>query len=728
MSAGAQPRYRELGLTDYEYELIVTGLGREPVDVELAMLSLMWSEHCAYKHSKKLLRRLPTEGAHVLVGPGENAGAVDVGDGIAIAFKVESHNHPSAVEPFQGAATGVGGILRDIFAVGARPIAVLDSLRFGEVGESQRSRYLLEHAVAGIGHYGNSIGVPTIGGEIYFEPSYEQNCLINAMAVGIAPHHRLTSAAAAGIGNVVILFGALTGRDGIGGASVLASAELGEGDDAKRPTVQIGDPFTEKKLMECSLELLDLGLLASLQDLGAAGLTSSASEMASKGEVGLDIDVAKVPLREADMEPFEIMVSESQERMLCVVEPPLIDAVLEVCEKWEVLATVIGEVTDTHSFRILRDGDVIGELPVPLLVDDCPLYDLEPEPPAVSLYRGGVQRLAAEATPAESLLALVGSANIASRRPVFEQYDPVVQSRTVRRPEQADAAVLALPVLDANSGAGGAPIPAIAVSIDGNGRRVAVDPRAGAAEVVYECAANLACTGAEPLGLTNCLNFGNPEKPHVAWQLSEAIDGLAQACRDLDVPVVGGNVSLYNESPDGPILPTPVIGMVGKLPDARRAGRIGFLQAGDKIALVGSFNPSRDGSEIAKLHGSAPAGALPAKDVSAIRKAHARVREGVRDLSFSNAHDIAEGGIAVALAECCIHGWFGATITLPDGLDPFGEDFGTAFLVSGSAEALAGLTVIGEVGGDEVVITDVLNLPLSELTAAHWGGLSALLG
>jgi phosphoribosylformylglycinamidine synthase II len=728
MSAGAQPRYRELGLTDYEYELIVAGLGREPVDVELAMLSLMWSEHCAYKHSKKLLRRLPTEGPHVLVGPGENAGAVDVGDGIAIAFKVESHNHPSAVEPFQGAATGVGGILRDIFAVGARPIAVLDSLRFGEVGESERSRYLLEHAVAGIGHYGNSIGVPTVGGEIYFEPSYEQNCLINAMAVGMAPHDRLTSAAAVGIGNVVILFGALTGRDGIGGASVLASAELGEGDDAKRPTVQIGDPFAEKKLMECSLELLDRGLLASLQDLGAAGLTSSASEMASKGELGLDIDVAKVPLREADMAPFEIMVSESQERMLCVVEPPLIDAVLEVCEKWEVLATVIGEVTDTQVFRILRDGDVIGELPVPLLVDDCPLYDLAPERPTVPLYRGGVQRLAAEATPAESLLALLASANISSRRPVFEQYDPVVQSRTVRRPEQCDAAVLALPVLEASSGAGGAPIPAIAISIDGNGRRVAVDPRAGAAEVVYECAANLACAGAEPLGLTNCLNFGNPEKPHVAWQLSEAIDGLAQACRDLEVPVVGGNVSLYNESPDGPILPTPVIGMVGKLPDARRAGRIGFANPGDRIALVGGFSPSRDGSEIAKLHGSAPAGALPTKDVSAIRAAHALVREGVRDQRFRSAHDIAEGGILVAIAECCVATGLGAIINLPDGLDPFGEDFGTAFIVSGATEELEGLQVIGAVGGRDLTVNGVLKVPVSELSDAHWGGLSALLG
>jgi phosphoribosylformylglycinamidine synthase subunit PurL len=723
----AQPRYRELGLTDHEYELIVEGLGREPGGVELAMLSLMWSEHCAYKHSKKLLRRLPVDGPHVLVGPGENAGAVDVGDNIAIAFKVESHNHPSAVEPFQGAATGVGGILRDIFAVGARPIAVLDSLRFGEVKDSQRSRFLLEHAVAGIGHYGNSIGVPTVGGEIYFEPSYEQNCLINAMAVGMAPHDRLTSAAAAGPGNLLILFGARTGRDGIGGASVLASAELGDGDDAKRPTVQIGDPFAEKKLMECSLELLDRNLLASLQDLGAAGLTSSASEMASKGEVGLDIDVGKVPLREADMEPFEVMVSESQERMLCVVEPQLADQVLEVCEKWEVNATVIGEVTDSHTFRIFKDGELVGELPVALLVDDCPLYDLEPEAPTTPLYVGGEQQVATDADTLTTLKALLASANISSRRPIFEQYDPVVQSRTVRRPGQADAAVLALPVLSSRSGAADEPIPAIAVSIDGNGRRVAVDPRAGAAEVVYECAANLACVGAEPLGLTNCLNFGNPEKPHVAWQLSEAIEGLAQACRDLDVPVVGGNVSLYNESPDGPILPTPVIGMVGKLPDARCAGWLGFTNPGDRIALVGSFNPSRDGSELAKLHGSAPAGALPDKDVSAIRAAHERIRQGVRNKEFTSAHDIAEGGILVAIAECCIATGLGAIINLPEELDPFGEDFGTAFIVSGPTEGLEGLPIIGVVGGRELVVNDLFNVAVSELTSIHAKGLSALL-
>ncbi len=376
------PRHRQLGLTDHEYELILERLGREPNTVELAMLSLMWSEHCAYKHSRKLLRRLPTGGPQVLLGPGENAGAVDVGGGLALAFKVESHNHPSAVEPFQGAATGVGGILRDIFAVGARPVAVLDSLRFGEPERSERSRYLLQRAVSGIGHYGNSIGVPTVGGEVYFESSYEQNCLVNAMCLGLAPAERLIRSAAAGPGNLLVLLGALTGRDGIGGASVLASAELGEGDEAKRPSVQIGDPFAEKKLLECCLELLDRGLLVALQDLGAAGLTSSVSEMASKGGVGVDLDVSRMPLREGAMEPFEIMVSESQERMLCVVEPARLDDVLGVCERWETLATAIGAVTDSGSVRVLDGGEPVAELPVHVLVDDCPLYDLKPEEPA----------------------------------------------------------------------------------------------------------------------------------------------------------------------------------------------------------------------------------------------------------------------------------------------------------------------------------------------------------
>ncbi len=714
-SSRAPGAHRELGLTDDEYELIRERLGREPGDVELAMLSLMWSEHCAYKHSRKLLRRLPTEGPHVVMGPGENAGAVDVGGGLAVAFKVESHNHPSAVEPFQGAATGVGGILRDVFAVGARPIAVLDSLRFGEPGESQRSRYLLEHAVGGIGHYGNSIGVPTVGGEIYFESSYEQNCLVNAMCLGLAPQHRLIRSAAAGPGNVLVLLGALTGRDGIGGASVLASAELGEGDAAKRPSVQIGDPFAEKKLLECCLELLDRELLVSLQDLGAAGLTSSASEMASKGSVGLDIDVSNVPLREPGMAPFEIMISESQERMLCVVAPEGVHAVLDVCEHWEVLATPIGTVTDGDQLRVLDRGEPVADMPVSVLVDDCPLYDLAPAPPEQAIYGPSPAVLTGEETPDTVLKALLQSANLASRRPVFEQYDPVVGSRTVRRPDEADAAVLMLPDETA-----------IAVSIDGNGRRVACDPRAGAIEAVYECAANLACVGAEPLGLTNCLNFGNPEKPHVAWQLTEAVAGLAEACERLGVPVVGGNVSLYNEAPSGPIFPTPVVGIVGRLPDAARAGRLGFLNDGDTIALVGRFTPTSTGSELAKLRGEAPAGSLPPLDAAAAAEAHQTVRGAVQAGRVHSAHDIAEGGIAVALAECCIAGGIGAEVELPPDLGLFDEAPGRGFIVSGPAVELGGLPIIGRVGGKTLEIRGALELAVSELHDIREAGLAGL--
>jgi phosphoribosylformylglycinamidine synthase len=709
-------RHRQLGLTDEEYARILDRLGRAPGDVELAMLSLMWSEHCGYKHSRRLLRRLPTEGRHLLMGPGENAGAVDVGGGLAVAFKVESHNHPSAVEPFQGAATGVGGILRDVFAVGARPIAVLDSLRFGEPSSSARARYLLDRAVAGIGHYGNSIGVPTVGGEIYFEQSYEQNCLINAMCLGLAPHERLIRSAAAGPGNVVVLLGALTGRDGIGGASVLASAELGEEDEAKRPSVQIGDPFSEKKLLECCLELLDRELLVSLQDLGAAGLTSAASEMAARGGVGLTIDLCQIPLREPDMEPFEIMVSESQERMLCVARPECVGELLDVCERWEVLATAIGGVTDGDSLQVLHRGVAVADVPVSVLVDDCPLYDLEPIAPNVDLYGAPPAMLSGRESPAETLLALLASPNLASRRPVFEQYDPIVQSRTVRRPDEADAAVLAL--------GGGTDSPAIAVSIDGNGRRVACDPRRGAAEAVYECVANLACVGAEPLGLTNCLNFGNPEKPHVAWQLVEAVEGLAEACEALGVPVVGGNVSLYNEAPSGPIFPTPVVGVVGKLPNASMAGRLGFAREGDAIGLVGPFEPSSVGSELSKLRGCPPVGELPAIPAAAIRVAHEAVRARVRAGVFRTAHDIAEGGVAVALAECCIAGGLGASVRLPFRLDPFGEALGRGFVVSGSREALAGFVVIGEVGGDALRIEGLLDIGVSEMRLARDSGLA----
>jgi phosphoribosylformylglycinamidine synthase II len=717
-----------LGLTADEYELVCEKQDRPPNVLELAMYSLLWSEHCAYKHSKKLLRTLPTEGEHVVMGPGENAGAVDVGGGQVCAFKVESHNHPSAVEPFQGAATGVGGILRDIFAIGARPIAVLDSLRFGEpAGDSgTRTRYLLDGAVAGIGHYGNSIGVPTIGGEVYFEGPYEHNCLVNAMALGLAERDALVRSAAAGQGNVLLLFGAATGRDGIGGASVLASAELDAGDtgaggdSAKRPTVQVGDPFEEKKLLECSLELLARGLLVSLQDLGAAGLTSSAAEMASKGEVGIEIDVARVPLREADMEPFEVMVSESQERMLCVVEPENVENVLALCEKWEVGGAAIGTVTDDGRVRVFAGQELVGDMPVRALVDDCPLYDLAPRKPAEPVYPRPVATLAAQAGPAETLLALLGSPNIASRRPLFERYDAIVQSRTVRRPEQADAAVLAL--------ADGS---ALAVSIDCNGRRVAADPYRGTIATVLECAANLACVGAEPLGTTNNLNFGNPEKPHIAWQLTEAVRGLGDACRALAAPIVGGNVSLYNEGATGPVYPTPVIGMVGRLPDARKSARLGFQRAGDQIALVGPFEPTLPASELAKLCGEPLPDGLPEIDIEAVRAAQAAVRAAVRAGALSSAHDIAEGGLAVALAECCLEGAIGAEVELDSPASTaalFGEGCG-GFLVSATAETLdrlgrdVSVRRIGAVGGERLAIADradvSIALSLAELANAH---------
>jgi phosphoribosylformylglycinamidine synthase II len=708
-----------LGLTEGEYEAIVEQLGREPNQVELAMFSLMWSEHCSYKHSKKLLRTLPVEGPRLVLGPGENAGAVDIGGGYAIAFKVESHNHPSAVEPFEGAATGVGGILRDVFAIGARPIAVLDSLRFGEP-TSERSRYLLDHAVSGIGHYGNSIGVANIGGEVYFEGPYEQNCLVNAMCVGLVERRRLIRSAAAGVGNPLILFGASTGRDGIGGASVLASAELGEADADKRPTVQIGDPFEEKKLLEASLELLDRGLLVSLQDLGAAGLTSASSEMASKGEVGLRIDVRKVPLREADMEPFEIMVSESQERMLCVCEPEDVDAVLEVCARWEVGGTVIGEITDTRRMEIFDGGDLVGDIPVEALVDDVPLYDLEPAPPAEPLYDAPPRTFDGEG-PREALLALIGSPNIASRRPLFEQYDHLVGARTVRRPEEADAAVLAMPH-------GGA----IGVSIDGNGRRVACDPYRGAVEAVLECASNLACVGAEPLGLTNCLNFGNPEKPHIAWQLTEAVRGLGDACRALDVPVVGGNVSLYNEGGGGPIYPTPVVGMVGELPEPLHAGRVGFARPDDLIAVAGPFAPALPGSELAKLRGEELPNALPEIDVAAVRAAQEAIRDAVRHGRLSSAHDIAEGGLLTAVAESCLAGALGAKLELDDAGEDrlFGEGPG-GFVVSGTRDALDELAartpvqVIGTVADSDTLAAAGFDATLAQLRAAH-GALAEL--
>jgi phosphoribosylformylglycinamidine synthase subunit PurL len=727
--------HRELGLTDAEFARIVELLGRDPNAVELAMFSLLWSEHCAYKHSRKLLRRLPTEGERVLMGPGENAGAVDLGEGWAVAFKVESHNHPSAVEPFQGAATGVGGILRDVFALGARPIAVLDSLRFGEL-DSERSRYLFDHVVAGIGHYGNSIGVPTVGGEVAFEAPYEQNCLVNAMCVGLARADRMVRAAAAGVGNQVVLMGASTGRDGIGGASVLASAELSDDDEHKRPSVQIGDPFEESKLLECCLELLDRELLVSLQDLGAAGLTSSSGEMASAGGVGIDIHVSRVPLREDDMEPFEIMVSESQERMLAVVEPGRVDEVLALCERWQTGAAVIGEVTDTGSLRVFSGAELVGDVPVTALVDECPLYDLDPAEPAGWIY-GNEATLAGDAGADATLLALLASPTIASKRWAFEQYDSIVGARTVRRPEDAAAALLQIP--EAGT--------AIAVSIDGNGRRVACDPYRGTIEAVLECAANLACVGADPLGLTNCLNFGNPEKPAVAWQLDRSTQGLADACAELGIPVVGGNVSLYNETERGPIYPTPVVGLVGELPDP--AGAPGLApHAGDRLALVGPFAPSLAGSELAKLRGELGAG-LPAIEPAAAVSALRFVREVARSGDVRAIGDVADGGLAAALAEIAIAGEVGLNVDL-DGLVEargcsgetalFGEGPG-GFVVAGDPDAIERLLArageagvdafaIGTAGGAVIAIAAAeaeLAVPVADASAA-WRSLAERMG
>jgi phosphoribosylformylglycinamidine synthase subunit PurL len=549
-----QSLHHALGLTNSEYSRISELLGREPNHFELAVFSLLWSEHCGYKHSARLLKRLPSAGARVLQGPGENAGVIDLGEGEAVAFKVESHNHPSAVEPFQGAATGVGGILRDIVAMGARPVALLDGLRFGSPDHAFR------RAVAGIGAYGNSVGVPTVGGEAVFDQAYARNCLVNAMCVGLLPAERVTRARARGTGNLLVLYGATTGRDGIGGASVLASQELAEESAEKRPSVQVGDPFTGKKLIEASLELVEAGLVESLQDCGAAGLASSLAEMA-RGGAGVDVHLDRVPLREEGMEPWEIMISESQERMVAVVEPERLGEVEAVLERWELHHSAIGEVTDTEELRAFFDGEIVGEIAAALLTDECPRYE--------------VDRLET-ARPR----APVDPVNLEPKEWIYEQYDQLVLSRTVRRPG-LDAAVLQL----RPSWRG------LAVSLDGPplGER---EPRAAGVQAVLGAARNVACAGGEPLALTDCLNFGNPEKPEIGWELGKAIEGIAEAAEALGVPVVSGNVSLYNETDGRAIPPTPVVGCVGLVPDVRevprgwRPGDRVWLAEGDDVDLI----------------------------------------------------------------------------------------------------------------------------------------------
>ena len=691
----AQPLHRALGLTDGEYDRIGDLLGRAPNDFELGVFSLLWSEHCGYKHSALLLRRFPTEGADVLQGPGENAGVIDLGEGEACAFKVESHNHPSAVEPFQGAATGVGGILRDIVAMGARPVALLDGLRFGEPG------FAFERAVAGIGHYGNCVGVPTVGGDTVFSASYTGNPLVNAMCVGLLPAERLTRASASGPGTPIVLFGATSGRDGIGGASVLASQELSDEDEDKRPTVQIGDPFTGKKLIEASLELVEAGLVHSLQDLGAAGLASSLSEMASRGGAGVDVHLDRVPLREPDLEPVEIMLSESQERMVFTTDR--LDRAEAICRKWELEFAVIGEVTDTGELRAFHDGELVGAIPVAHLTDECPRYPVQTraralEPP--------IDHPRIEAGTDE-LLDLLSSPNVRSRAPVYERYDHLVGSRTVRRPG-LDAALLRLrPSLRG-----------LAVSLDGSGRVAALDPRTGGARAVFEAARNVACAGGRPLAVTDCLNFGNPEKPEIAWELAEAIEGMARACEILGIPVVSGNVSLYNETDGRAIDPTPVVGCVGLVGDVRRVP--GAWREGDVLYVAGAAEVSLDGSEYQARFLGGPAGRPSLPDYAAET---ALVRFLWRFApALSAAHDAAEGGLAVALAELALWSGVGAELELDDdALTWFGEGGGRAVVActADEAERLQGIALqrIGVVRGSRL-----LGVRLDELRAAYTGG------
>jgi len=674
------------GLKPEEYQEIVNRLGRHPNKAELGMFGVMWSEHCCYKNSRPLLKQFPTTGDRILVGPGENAGVVDLGDGQRLAFKIESHNHPSAVEPFQGAATGVGGILRDIFTMGARPIAVLNSLRFGSLEEA-RTRRIFSGVVAGIANYGNSVGVPTIGGEVYFDPAYSGNPLVNAMALGLMETTEIVKAGAVGIGNPVLYVGSTTGRDGMGGAS-FASAELSDASMDDRPAVQVGDPFMEKSLIEACLEAFKTGAVAAAQDMGAAGITCSTSEMAAKGGVGIELDLDKIPVRETGMVPYEYLLSESQERMLFVAHKGREQELIDIFHRWGLQAVVAGTVIEESIVRILFQGKVAAEIPATALADNTPIYhrELLPEPPEYvkkawewnpeSLpicTTQGIEIQGKFQTWNDILLTLLDTPSIASKRWVYRQYDHQVQNNTVLLPGGADAAVVRVRPLEGEvkttflqKG--------VAATVDGNSRYVYLNPYEGAKAVVAESARNLSCVGAEPVAVTDNLNFGSPEKPVGYWQLAEACRGIAEACEEFKTPVTGGNVSLYNETLDSegnpqPIYPTPVIGMVGIIPDLTKICGQGWQREGDVIYLLGKSLDAADGvtlgaSEyLAAIHGIV-AGKPPVIDYDLERRVQAACREGIRQGWVRSAHDCAEGGLTVALAEACISGQLGAQINL----------------------------------------------------------------
>ncbi len=645
--------YEQMGVSDSEYELICSFMGRKPNYTEIGVFSVMWSEHCAYKNSKPLLRRFPTIGSRVLMGPGEGAGIVDIGDNQAVVFKIESHNHPSAVEPYQGAATGVGGIIRDIFSMGARPVALLNSLRFGKL-ESDRVKYLFEHVVSGIAGYGNCIGIPTVGGEVVFDDNYDGNPLVNAMCVGIIDHDKIQRGVAKGVGNPVFYVGPPTGRDGIHGAT-FASVELTEESEANRTAVQVGDPFMEKLVMEACLELINSGIVLGIQDMGAAGLTCSSAEMASKAGNGLELYLDEVPQREEGMTPYEMMLSESQERMLFVVEPQNEEKAMEIFERWGVICAKVGKVTDDGRLRLLHQGEVVGDMPVEALVDQCPVYHKPSAVPAYYEAQASIDTLRYEEVKdlGGALKKVLDSPSVASKAWVYNQYDYMVRTSTAVRPG-SDAAVV---TVDGTR-------KALAMTTDCNGRYVYLDPEVGGKIAVSEAARNIVCSGAEPLAITDNLNFGSPEKPEIFWQMECAVDGMAEACRMLNTPVIGGNVSLYNENEKGAIYPTPVVGMVGLIHDTDHITTQDFKAEGDVIYLLGETRAELGGSEFQAIVHGVSEGRPPVLDLHTEKKLLDSVLTSIQSGFVRSAHDVSEGGLAAALAESCISGNIGAQISL----------------------------------------------------------------
>ncbi len=719
------PLYAALGLKADEFERIKTTLGREPSHTELAMFSVMWSEHCSYKSSRIHLRELPTDAPWVVLGPGEGAGVVKIADGVLVAFKMESHNHPSAVEPFQGAATGVGGIVRDILSLGARPIAVLDPLRFGPL-DDERNRFLFDGVVRGIASYGNSLGLPTVGGEAIFDAAYSGNPLVNAMCVGIFEDDEVLRSRPGSSDDLAVLIGSKTGRDGIGGASILASQEFEEGAEAKRPSVQVGDPFTEKLLIEACLELKRAGLLTGMQDLGAAGITCALSETAAAAGFGVSGNLDEIPLREADMEPWEICMSESQERMLAAVAPERIDEAIRVCEKWGLDGRVIARYEQGGRLELKAHGELVSDVPAQALADG-PLY----ERPVISADRSGVYALdpleLKWPSPEEVLMRLLASPSIASKEWVWRQYDHMVRLNTLVAPG-ADAAVLRVP--ESRRGEPGQP--GIALATDGPGRIASLDPYIGGALAVCESARNVASLGARPLAITNCLNFGSPEKPEVMGDFAAAIRGMRDACLAFGIPVTGGNVSFYNESPTGAVHPTTIVGMLGVLDDVY-AHRPTVARDGDIVVLLGDTRPELGGSEALAVVHDVVAGRPPSIDIAAEVALVSVLASG----SGGYAHDLSDGGLAVALAEMCIASGVGAVVKLPEGVDPlwglFGESTARAIVTCRPDETNALLSsgipanVIGRVMGNRLNVSGAFDVAVSDIAQVYRDAIPSLM-